>query len=258
MEVISICNNKGGVGKTTTATVMSSILFNQGSKVLLIDADAQCNSTDTCGIDASDYDGYTLYDVLSNKKLKLTDSIVESPTCHFDVVPASLKLCNISPILKENHIFSSYIEELGSKKKYDYIIIDCPPAINELLYNILAASNRVVVPVNPDKYSMKGLLTLNDFISYVISELNSDLSISGLLLTNYSGQNNLSISAKRSLEAACKDLGMPMFKSYIRKCIKVSEAQLFQTTVDVYSPKCNASLDYFNFIKEFKKVIKNK
>lgn len=242
-----IANQKGGIGKTTTATTLAGILSKKG-KTLLIDADQQCNSTSTYQAQIDDCP--TLYDVIiDSDHLPLDEAIQHMP--NGDIVASDPLLAKSEKMLDGDidglYHLQDAINELSG---YDYIVIDTAPSLSVILYNCLIAADEVIIPVTADAYSMQGLNQLYDTIKSVQKRQNQSLKIAGLLLVKYSGRSNLDKQVLEKLEQFAAETGTKVFNSKIRECVKVKEAQENNKLLIDYAPKCTTMEDYNSFTEE--------
>lgn len=256
MEVIVVANQKGGIGKTTTATAMSSILAKQGYLTLLIDADMQGNSTDTyrAGIEGQ----ATLYDVLLESGSSRT-SIVEAIQ-HTEVgqIVAGDPLLRKADEILNGDVNGLYRlqDALFELKGYDFVIIDTAPSMNSLLYNCLITADKVIVPITADRYGLQGLSQLNQTIQAIKKRQNPKLSIAGLLLVKFNERTNLSKEVKESLESVAEQMDTKLFQTTIRESIKAKEAQALRQALIDYAPNSTTALDYVAFVNELVKESK--
>ncbi|MDF2844060.1 MAG: ParA family ATPase [Herbinix sp.] len=250
MQVIVIANQKGGIGKTTTATALSSILAKKGYKTLLIDADMQGNSTDT--FRAIIEGQATLYDVLLESDSQRT-SIVEAIQ-HTEVG----QIVAADPLLrKADEVLNSDVnglyrlqDAISELKGYDYIIIDTAPSMNSLLYNCLISADKVIVPITADRYGLQGLSQLNQTIQAIKKRQNTRLTIAGLLLVKFNERTNLSKEVKESLDTIANQMETKLFKTSIRESTKAKEAQALRKALIDYAPNSTTALDYISFTNE--------
>lgn len=242
-----VANQKGGIGKTTTATTLAGILSRKG-KTLLIDADPQGNSTST--YQARIEDEATLYDVMvDSDKLPLNEAIQHRE--NGDIVASDPLLTKAEKMLEGNveglYRLKDAVEELDG---YDYIVIDTAPSLNVILYNCLIAADQVIIPVTADAYSMQGLQQLYNTIKAVQKRQNPSLSIAGLLLVKYSGRSNLEKRVQTQLEALAESMDTRLFQTAVRECVKAKEAQDAKKLLVDYAPNCTTMQDYFAFADE--------
>lgn len=243
--VVSIANHKGGVGKTTTASSLGSILSKKGCKVLLIDLDAQANLTASL-IKATD--GQSVYDALTGRTDTLPITVV-SDTLH--LVPASLSLAmadvELSTAIARETILSGLIERACEREEYDIVLLDCPPSLGLMTLNAFTASTGIIIPLVSEVLPFKGLTMINDFVAMVRRRLNPDLRIIGILLTRWEG-SKLSRGIETKLREA---LGDEVFQTKIRKNIRLAEAPLESRGILDYDSGCNGAKDYVAFADEF-------
>ncbi len=248
-----VANQKGGIGKSTTATTLAGILGKK-KKTLLIDADPQGNSTST--YQAVIEDQATLYDVMvDSDKLPLEDAIQHMP--NGDIVASDPLLSKAEKMLDGDveglYRLKDAIEELDG---YDYIVIDTAPSLNVILYNCLIAADQVIIPVTADAYAMQGLQQLYDTIKAVQRRQNPQLSIAGLLLVRFAGRSNLEKNVQKELEELADSMNTKLFQTAIRECVKTKEAQTQKKLLVDYAPNCTTMQDYQAFAKELLKGIK--
>ena len=248
MEAIAIINRKGGVGKTATAQALGAGLIRKGFKVLYVDLDSQTNLS--YGLEA-DAVGFSSMDVLTGNT-KALDAIQH--TQQGDIIPASDDLAGADAVIKDTgteYRLKEALEELTSI--YDYVIIDTPAALGTLTVNALTAERSVIIPVQADIYSLQVIGQLQQTIEAVKKYCNPSLYIRGILTTRYNGRAIISKDMLSNLEEAAAQLNTILYKTPIRECISIKEAQASQQDIFTYAPKSNAAKDYSAFIDEFMK-----
>ncbi len=253
--VICVTNQKGGIGKTTTATTIASILQERGNKVLLIDTDVQCNSTDTY---QAVFEGVpTLYDViLEEEKSNIMEAIQHTPMG--DIVAADPLLREGDSKLSTQGIkgYKVLKEALKELEGYDYVIFDTAPAISMILRAALVAADYLVIPITADRYGIQGLYELNVSINDA-KELNPNLKIGGILLVRYNERTILARDVRGALETVAEEMGTKIYKNTIRECNKVKEAQTVRSTLIKYDKHCTAARDYDYFVDEMLEEVEN-
>lgn len=249
MRVFAIVNQKGGVGKSTTAHCLGAGLKRKGHKVLFIDLDAQCNLTATLGGVVRDY---SALDVLAGN-CRAEKAIVKTDSG--DAILAAPGLTLADSILTETgkeYRLREALEPL--KEKYDYVVIDTPPALSTLTINALTAADSVVIPALADVYSFHGIFQLEQTISRVRRYCNPNLTISGILLTKYSPRTIMSRDMKEKMQELASGMGTRIFKTTIRESVAIREAQFVGTDIFSYDIKSNAAKDYRDFIDELLEI----
>ncbi len=246
METIAIVNRKGGVGKTATAQALGAGLKRKGFKVLFIDLDSQTNLS--YGLQADGNRAGSME--LLKGEASITDAIQH--TEQGDIIAGSEELAAADAVISGTGKEFKLKEALeGVNGLYDYIVIDTPAALGTLTINALTAANSAVIPVQAEIYSLQGIGLLNDAIGAVKKYCNAGLSIKGILLTRYNGRSVLSRDMQSNMEEAAKQLGTKLYKTPIRECISIKEAQAQQQDIFSYAPKSNAAADYAAFTEEF-------
>ena len=248
MQIITISNQKGGVGKTTTAHALLSGLANMGYKVLALDADPQTNLTYTTGINMDDTPD--LYNLLKKQASFL--EVVQQVKPGFDIIPGSLDLAGADmefTAAGREYMIREALEPV--KEKYDFCIIDTPPTLGILTVNALTASHKIIVPMAADVYSLQGLSQLQGMVENVKKYCNPGLTIDGLLLTKYSDRTIINRNLKDSLQQTAAQLHTRLYKTTIREAVAVKEIQFLQSDIFTEYPKAKVTEDYKQFIKEF-------
>ena len=242
-----IANQKGGIGKTTTATTLAGVLGKKG-KTLLIDADPQGNSTST--YQAVIEDQATLYDVMvDSDPLPIEDAIQHME--NGDIVASDPLLAKAGKLLDGNVEGLYRLQDaLDVLDGYDYIVIDTAPSLDVVLYNCLIAADQVIIPVTADAYAMQGLSKLNDTIKAVQKRQNPKLQIAGLLLVKYGGRSRLEKNVREEITDVANQIGTKLFATAIRECVKTKEAQMNKKLLIDYAPNCTTMQDYRAFVEE--------
>lgn len=244
-RITAITNQKGGVGKTTTALALAGGLSLQGYKALLVDTDPQANASFTMNAD-TEQPG--IYELLRG------DSAAIQHTAQGDIISSSIALAGADMEFTQTGREYLLRDVIGPLKgRYDYIIIDTPPTLGILTINALAVADDVLIPMGADVYSLQGLGQLYTTISRVKKYCNPALKIAGLLITRYSGRAILSRDLKDTIADAAARIGAELYNTIIREGIAVKEAQAQQASL--YAEKSNAAADYLDFIDEYRKGI---
>lgn len=233
-KIIIIANQKGGVGKTTTAINLSAALAQHGMKVLAIDCDPQGNCTSGLGIDKSKVKNST-YEMIIGK-CSIKDCILDSVLPDLKVVPSSVQLAGADIELiglnNKEHILEEKIKEVVDD--YDYLIVDCPPSLNVLTVNAMTAADSVIVPIQCEFYALEGLSQLLYTINLVRERLNSDLILDGVVFTMYDARTNLSLQV---VENVRKNLKQNIFATIIPRNVRLAEAPSHGLPICLYDKK---------------------
>ena len=242
-KVMAIINQKGGVGKSTTAINLSAALGELGKQVLLVDLDPQGNSSSGLGIEKSQVHN-CVYDVLLND-VAIEDVIIPDVGEGLDLVPATINLAGaevelVSEMARENRLKDA----VG---KYDYVFIDCPPSLGLLTVNALVAADKLLIPIQCEFYALEGVTKLLDSMKRVKTRLNPTLDIFGVLLTMYDGRTTLS---RQVVEEVRSYFGKTVFTTLIPRTVKLSEAPSFGQPITQYDPSGKGAQSYVNLAKE--------
>ena len=249
MNVITIFNQKGGVGKTTTNINLGSFLANEGYKVLTIDIDPQGNTTSGLGIDKTKLKG-SVYDIITSD-MKLKDIIIQSELIsNFYIAPSNMELAGaeVELISKPNResILKNKIQEI--KSDYDFIFIDCPPSLGFLTINALCAADSVLIPIQCEFYALEGVGQLVNTLSLVRKSLNRNLQVEGVIMSMYDSRTKLSAEVVDEVKKYFKD---KVYKSMIPRNIRLAEAPSFGLPIMLYDEKCKGAEAYSELAKEF-------
>lgn len=246
-RIIAVANQKGGVGKTTTAINLSSTLAEMGKKILTIDVDPQGNTTSGLGLERNELE-YTVHDLILSR-CSLEDCMVESPYDNLIVIPSNVNLAGAEIELigteEREYILKDYIEQI--RDKFDFIIIDCPPSLNTLTVNAMTTADSVLVPIQCEFYALEGLSQLIHTINLVRDRLNPELYIEGVVFTMYDARTNLSLQVVQNVK---DNLNQNIYKSIIPRNIKLAEAPSYGIPINHYDPKSTGAIAYKELAEE--------
>ena len=253
MQIISVINQKGGVGKTTTVINLAAGLSQQGKKILVIDLDPQGNATTGLGLSNTDNSTETIYGVLNGSK-EISEVIKKTEFENLDLISSNVDLSGLEVETADdgNRAFilklklTAYLNDSGSL--YDYILIDCPPSLSLLTVMALVSSHSLVVPLQTEFFALEGLTQLMKTIERIKVSLNPDLKIRGILLTMYDKRNKLSSQVEKEARDYFND---KVYSTVIPRNVRLSEAPSHGMPVLIYDKSCPGSRSYFSFTDEF-------
>ncbi|WP_439710055.1 ParA family protein [Adlercreutzia caecimuris] len=246
-KIVAIINQKGGVGKSTTAINLAAALGEMGKQVLLVDLDPQGNCSSGLGIEKSLIQ-QCIYDVLLND-VPIEDVIIPDITEGVDIAPATINLAGaevelVAEMARENRLKDA----VGSMRgRYDFVLVDCPPSLGLLTVNALVAADKLLIPIQCEFYALEGVTKLLESMKRVKSRLNPTLDIYGILLTMYDSRTTLS---KQVVDEVREYFGRLVFSTPIPRTVKLSEAPSFGQPITQYDPKGRGALSYIELAKE--------
>ena len=246
-RIIAVANQKGGVGKTTTAINLAACLAEAGKKVLTIDLDPQGNMTSGLGVDKNAVEN-TVYELMLDEcsiKESMTDTVVEG----MQIIPSNVNLAGaeieLLGINEKEYILKNAVDYV--KDDYDFIIIDCPPSLNMLTINAMVAADSVIIPVQCEYFALEGLTQLLKTLDLIREKLNPELKVDGVVFTMYDSRTNLSNQVVEDVQA---NLNEHVFETKIPRNVRLAEAPSFGMTINMYDDKSTGAIAYEALAKE--------
>ena len=246
-RIIAVANQKGGVGKTTTAINLSSCLAEKGKKVLAVDMDPQGNMTSGLGVDKNSVEN-TIYDLIIGESC-IDEVLRKDIMKNLDIIPANIDLSaaeiELIDVEDKEYIVRNVIKDI--KDNYDYIIIDCPPSLSMLTINAMTTATSVLVPIQCEYYALEGLSQLIHTVDLVRDRLNPELEIEGVVFTMYDARTNLSLQVVENVK---DNLHQNIYKTIIPRNIRLAEAPSYGVPINEYDPKSAGSESYMRLAEE--------
>lgn len=247
-KILSISNQKGGVGKSTTAINLSACLGEMGKNVLVIDMDPQGNTTSGLGIDKDNDENYTVYDLLVDN-CSVEECILDTGFENLSIIASNSNLAGAEIELLElddrENVLKNHIESI--KDQYDYILIDCPPSLSILTLNAMCASSGIIVPIQCEYYALEGLTQILKTIDLVKERLNNEIEIEGVVFTMFDGRNNLSSDVVANVK---ENLDIRVFDTIIPRNVRLAEAPSYGMPVIYYDNRSTGATSYRYLAKE--------
>ena len=245
-KIIAVANQKGGVGKTTTAINLAASLAEAGQRVLLLDFDPQGNATSGFGLEEEDF-AATIYEVITGKS-KLADAILQEVVKGLDLVPSDMDLAaadvEFVDVGNKNYVLREAL--LPFKERYDYLLVDCPPSLGMLTVNALTAANGVIIPVETEFFALRGVALLMQSIEKVQTRINAGLKVFGVLPTMYTRTLHSAEVLQRIYEA----FGETVFHTVISRSVKLPDATVAAAPITVFAPEHKVAKEYSEATRE--------
>ncbi len=247
MKIVAIANQKGGVGKTTTAVNLSACVAENGKRVLLVDLDPQGNSTSGLGVDKSQVE-YSVYDVMINE-VPLKNAVLDTMIDSLKLLPSGIELAGaeveLVTMMAREQVLKKVFAQMD--EPYDYVFIDCPPSLGLLTLNSLTAADTLLVPIQCEFFALEGLSLLMNTVKLVRKSLNPTLDVEGVVLTMYDSRTNLSMQVVEEVKKFFKN---KVYDTIIPRSIRLGEAPSFGLPITKYAPSSAGSVAYTALAKE--------